>query len=381
MSLLTRIRTNTVLKKIAQRVEKKLKRRLTALLWKFLKQPKPTDADSLDGIESILLIRPNYRLGNALIGAPAIAAFRKRFPSARIDFLATDTTLALFENQPVDRFFTLSRRAIARPWLFVALLKRLRGEKYDLAVQIGSGSLTGCLFARLIDARYSMGMSRKGQRWFDVEVSGKSRHAYDTPLVLARALNVPCRNRPLLCLIPSERTKALGLLGQHSIAVDADGDATPFVAVFVGGHLDKRCSLAFWLEVLRTLESAGIRHVVFLGPEERKLAPALQGQLAASNHGTLCHPRPLREFAAMLAHATLLVTPDSGPMHLAAALDVPAITIMQTKKSAKFAPREYLDTTLWKPSAEQVLLAIEETRMRRHERDFAAQALPRLATG
>lgn len=381
MSLLTRIRTNTLLKKMAQRTEKWLKRRFTALLWKLLNPPNPVDAGSLDDIHKILLIRPNYRIGNALIGTPAIEAFRERFPSAHVDFLITDTTLALFQNQPIERFFTLSRKAILRPWLFFSLLQRLRGEKYDLAVQIGAGSLTGCLFARLIGARYTMGVGRNGQRWFDIEVNGKQKHAYDTPLLLARTLGVSCRNRPLFHLTQSERCKALMLLRQHSIAIDASGDTEPFVGVFVGGHLDKRCSLDFWLDVLCKLDSQNIRYLVFLGPEEKRLGPELQRQLTKSSQGTLCYPKPLREFAAMLQRARLLVTPDSGPMHLAAALDVPVVTLVQTKKSLKFAPRESLDTTLWKPDVEQVLLAIQETRIRQHERDSRAYELPRLATG
>lgn len=361
MFLLTRIRTNPHLKALARCLEKQLKQWLVAGLRRCLKAPEPETIDSLDGVRRILLIRPNFRLGNALISTPAIDAFRKRFPSARIDFLATDSTLPLLQQHPVDRFHLLSRKTILRPWQCVSLLRRLRAERYDLAVQISSGSLTGTLFTRSIGARYSMGMRRGEQRWFHIEVDGKAKHAYDTIVNLTRPLGVPCRNRPLLRLTSQERHQAFIYLRQLSVPMTADDSVATFIAVFVGGHQNKRWPLSFWLELMNSLEMQALRHVVFLGPEEIRLARVFQRQLAASTYGTLCHPRPLRDFAAMLERADLIVTPDSGPMHLAVALDVPAIALMREKKSLAFVPRESYDTMLWLPDSNEVVHAVQST--------------------
>jgi len=361
MALLIRIRTNSRLKALARRLEKQLKQWLVTGLRRCLKTPDPETIESLDGVRRILLVRPNFRLGNALISTPVIDAFRKRFPAARIDFLTTDSTLPLLQQHPVDRFHLLSRKTILRPWQCVSLLCRLRAERYDLAVQVGSGSLTGTLFTRAIGARYSMGMRRSGQRWFHIEVDGKSKHAYDTVVNLTRPLGVACRNRPLLRLTPEERHQAFIQLRQLAVPMTAGDGVAAFIAVFVGGHQNKRWPLDFWLALVNSLETQRLRHVVFLGPEEIRLARALQRRLAASTYGTLCHPRPLREFAAMLARADLVVTPDSGPMHLAAGLDVPAIALVRERKSLAFVPRERYDTMLWQPDSDAVVHAVQST--------------------
>ncbi|WP_346796803.1 glycosyltransferase family 9 protein [Halomonas sp. Bachu 37] len=361
MLLLTRIRTNPQLKTLARGLEKRLKRALVAALQRVLPPPTPETIESLEGVTRILIVRPNFRLGNALISTPVIDAVRQRFPAARLDYLATDKTLPLLAQQPVDRFHVLSRTAILRPWQCLSLLRRLRAERYDLAVQVSSGSTTGLIVTRLIQPRYSMGRRRGASRCYHIEVEGRASHAYDEIADLARPFGAVCHNRPRLTLTPAERQQALRHLHQLTVPIKADGNGAPFLAVFVGGHQNKRWPLSFWLPLLSALEARSLAYVVFLGPEEARLAPELEQYMASAAFGSLCYPRPLREFAAMLDRAQLLITPDSGPMHLAAALDVPSIALLREKKSLGFAPKDSADTPLWQPSHHDVLNAIQST--------------------
>ena len=109
------------------------------------------------------------------------------------------------------------------------------------------------------------------------------------------------------------------------------------------------------------MEAQKIRHVVFLGPEEFRLLAPIKQRLKSSLYGSLCAPLPIRHFAAVLVRARLLVTPDSGPMHLAAALDVATISLVRQKKSLAFVPREAYDTILWRPEISTVIEAIRAT--------------------
>lgn len=372
MSLKTAIRTNTMLKTLAQSIERRARRCVTFFITKYLQKNETVDAENLQGPLKILLVRPNYRIGNALIMSPVIETFRQRFPDARIDLLATDSTHSLFRHQRVDRVFTLSRDAIVRPWRFPAMIRHLRQEKYDLAVQAGPSSLTGLIFVRSINSRYTMGKARRGQRWFDIEVSGEQAHAYDIPQMFARALGSPCRDRPSMILSNGERSIGRGELEELGIGFDDDGQPTPFVALFVGGHLDKRLPLSFWQESIGALEAAGQRYVVFMGPEELRHAPTLERQMADGQYGALCRPRPLRIFAAMLHYARYLVSPDSGPLHIGAALDVPVMALVQKRKSLKFVPRGPLDIVLWQPDARKLLDAVITPEPFQGRRDIGA---------
>ena len=211
---------------------------------------------------------------------------------------------------------------------------------------------------RLIGARYSMGSRKDDQRLYNIEVDAKSSHAYDFIVSLTRPLGVVCRNRPLLQLTVQERYQAMEkiqqLIGLHSNHLSDSG----FIAIFVGGHQKKRWPLAFWLTLIDNLEAHRIRYIVFLGPEEFRLLAPIEQRLMSSMYGYLCPPLPIRHFAAVLERARLLVTPDSGPMHLAAALDVATISLIRQKKSLAFVPREAYDTTLWRPEVSTVVEAI-----------------------
>ena len=358
MHLLTLIRTNYYLKIMARFVEKRMKRFLLGGIRYIVKAPAPETINNLVGIEKILIIRPNFRLGNALISTPVIDAFRERFPSARIDYLATDKTWPLLQQRPVDYFFLLSRSAILRPWQCVTLLRRLRAQRYDLAVQVSGGSTSGFIVTRLIGARYPMGSGKGHQRWYSIEAEGTSSHAYDAIVNLTRPLGVACRNRPLLQITEQERYQAITKIQQLASLHSEQPPDTNFIAIFVGGHQNKRWPLAFWLMLIDAMEACKIRYVVFLGPEEFRLLAPIEQRLMSSLYGSLCPPLPSRHFAAVLGRARLLVTPDLGPMHLAAALDVATISLVRQKESLGFVPQEAYDITLWRPEVSTVVEAI-----------------------
>ena len=339
---------------LRQRIDKKVRRRLRHLVLRLLGEPDPIVIDDLGDVQRILLIRTNFRIGNALISTPVIEAFRRRFPQARIDFLAADSARALFEHQPIDRCLTVSRRFIARPWLLIGLFRDLRSQRYDLAVQITPGSFSGYLVTRACRARYTMGVGASYRRWYGISVDGGAEHAYDTPQRFARALGVDCRDRPSYHVADEERARALDVLERCGI------DGAPFVALFVGGHDDKRWPLASWRELCHGLDAAGIRFAVFVGPEEEAIRPRLEAIARECRHGVFVAPGPLRDFAAMLARARLLVGPDSGPTHLAAALDVPTLTIALDRVSRRFLPRGPDDAALWSPDADRVLATVRE---------------------
>ena len=354
-----RLRSHAPLRRGLKRLDKTVRRYLRAGLLRVLGRQEPMAADDLERIEKILLIRTNFRIGNVLIAAPLIHVFRDRFPAARVDALVADSTAVLLQQQPVGAVYTVSRSFMARPWRILSLIRRLRRERYDLAVQVTPGSFSGALVTRLVGARYTMGRTRGKGGDYNVAVSASSGHAHDIPVPFARALGVAARNRPSFRLGLAERQHARDQL--QGFGFPRQG--ARYVGLFIGGHLDKRWPLSAWIELFQWLHAGGVRFLVFLGPEEAGLGPQLESALASCPGGTLVHPRPLRQFAALLAESELLVSPDSGPMHLAAALDVPTITIVRRPVSLKFVPRGARDRALRDPAPEGVYHAVLQARM------------------
>ncbi len=317
--------------------------------------PANQSLENLGEVRRVLLVRPNFRIGNTLITAPLVPALRQRFPGARLDYLCGDTTAGLLAHLPLDTVYAVSRRQIARPWNFVALFAQLRRQHYDVAVDGGMGSFSGGLYTYLTGARHRIGCAGSAERFFDVRLPRpRASHAYDMPVLFAHMLGASCADRPLYEVGSEESAAALDRL--RGLGLADGGGARPFVALTIGGHRDKRLPLALWIACAQGICAAGVRPLVILGPEDAHLKDHVQSELPATAAVVL--PQSLRSFAALLAMARIVVTPDSGPMHLAAALGVPAIVLLQNESSRYYAPRSPHDRVLVRPGATEVVATV-----------------------
>jgi len=303
-------------------------------------------------VRSILLVRPNFRLGNALITSPLVEALQQRFPDARLDYLGGEGTLSVLDGLPIAERLVMSRGFVLRPWRFVELFLRLRRRRYDLAIELAMGSFSGGLYAYLSGARHRLGVPRRNERLLDVRLPPTPvAHAYDGPVAFARHLGVDCVDRPVYSVTATEAGAARLLLVRLGLA---DGDRVePFVACFIGGHGAKRWPNERWAELARRVAAGGARVVLLAGPEEATQVEGLRADLAGV--AVVVEPQPLRTFAALLAAATLVVTPDSGPMHLAAAVGTPVVSILTKASSTFFAPRGPLDVAVREPDVDAVV--------------------------
>lgn len=344
---------------LAQRVGKALGHGGKRVFLRMLDIVLPTlpnmPIDAVRDARRVLIVRPNFRIGNTLIATPLILALRERFPGAQLDYLSGDTPAALLAHLPLHAVHRVSRRFITRPWGFVTLFARLRRMHYDVAVEAGMGSFSGALYTYLTGARYRVGCGGKTDRFLNVRLPEiHTSHAYDTPPAFARLLGVSCRDHPVYAVSGEEQTAALALLARLELA--AESVALPFIALFVGGHLDKRWPAGRWIELARSLVMSSGRVIVFIGPEEVQFESRYRRELPPSVR--VIPPQPLRLFAALWGAARLIVTPNSGPMHLAVALGVPVIALLHSDASRTYAPRGPQDRFLVSPTVAEAVAAV-----------------------
>lgn len=335
------------------------RRLLQRLLDVFLPIEPAVPVTELGEVRRILLVRPNFRLGNALITSPLIAALRARFPAAQLDYLGGEGTLGVLDHLPIDERIVMSRGFVLRPWRFVGLFRELRRRRYDLAIEGAMGSFSGGLYVWLSGARHRMGVPRRNERLLDVRLPPTPvAHAYDGPVAFAAHLGVACADRPTYVIADSERRAAAELLQGIGLS-SPDGRVVPFVALFVGGHGRKRWPSERWIELARRIAGDGVRVAIFAGPEEADRVTTLCAAFRASkDHVVVVAPQPLRTFAAVLAEATIVVTPDSGPMHLAAAIGTPVVAVLASRASTFFRPRGTADVALIEPGVDDVASAV-----------------------
>lgn len=276
-------------------------------------------------IGKILLVRGVFRLGNAILATPAILLLRQNFPQAQIDFVGGSAAKALFINLPINRFYSVYHNYLKASWSYLVLLLKIRAQDYDLAVDVsGSSTAMGAFLVGASGARLRAGLAGKWDRWFNLRFprSG-ARNKYDSMTHLVGAMGLEsaiCYPRVIL----SADELALGRQRVSTLFGESEEQV---VGMFVGGRKarGKRWAKENFLQLALRLNGRGAKVVVFVGPEERQLAGYFQREVG--DRIKVVFEPDLRRFAVLISGCDLFVACDSGPVHLACALQVRTVAI------------------------------------------------------
>ena len=296
--------------------------------------PAPAD------IRKVLVIRVDERVGNQLLTTPLLRALKLGLPGAQIHLLAPRQGHAV-ASPHVDRAIRWQKRdAFRAPLRFVDLLAALRRERYDVVVEAGhwsAFSLTASLVARFVATRHgaSIGHDRGGSaRFLSHPVPHDPGDVSEVPakLELLLPLGLPDRGYEL--------ETGLGTASLH------DGDALleraglaikPFAVVNPGARFaDRRWPPQAYAAVCRGLVERGLAPLVVWGPGEEPLARAI---VDFAPGAMLAPPTDLGLLAALMRRARLVVSNNSGPMHLGVAVHVPTVGVFFRGDSSRWGHR------------------------------------------
>lgn len=297
----------------------------------------------------ILLFRLE-RIGDLVMVLPAIADLRAAAPEAEIDLVVGSWNAELARSiRGVDRVHTLDA-----PWLargasgatLPAMLRRaraLRQPRYDIALNF-EPDVRSNLLAAMSGARWTAGYrSGGGGAMLDQALEYQpSRHTTDNARQLvASVLRVPAEGPTASLLdIPGQNALEAGrILGDHR---------PPLVAMHVpGGRAVKQWDPSRFASVARTLAAARGATIVLTGaPGDRALIDQVRSAVPADLVVDATAASGLLTVAAILARCDLMITGDTGPMHLAAAVGVPIVAVFGPSDPKRYAPRGLRDVVV-----------------------------------
>ncbi|HEX5445767.1 MAG TPA: glycosyltransferase family 9 protein [Pirellulales bacterium] len=282
-------------------------------------------------VRSILLVQLDH-LGDALLTTAVLPDLRRRFPEARIDVLGTPWNREVFEAAPeIDRVHLSRWNRFAggwRPGWFLATLAwgwRLR-RRYDLAIDV-RGEFPQAALIWLSGAPRRVGWDCGGGGFLltDRAAFVPGRAEIESRLALLALLGV----QPSQRLLQKRRWFDPGSDARARMSLRLQAlDASVIVLHIGGGSPAKRWPAAHWQELLGRIRVECGGSIVLIGSaSEQPLAGAITGDRDWPGVANWTGLLSLRETAALLEHAQLLIGPDSGPAHLAAAVGTPAIVL------------------------------------------------------
>jgi lipopolysaccharide heptosyltransferase I len=310
----------------------------------------PTTAGRLPTPGRILIVRLGS-LGDIIHAIPAAAALRRAFPQARIDWLVDIRHRALLDLvSPIDRQLAIDTGSMGS--LAQAVVELRRG-RYDVALDL-QGLLKSAILARLSGARRVIGfpaglLRERVAVVFYTETGGAAfstgPHIIQKNLSMLRVLGIehPAIEFPLEIPksdIVSVVRRRLGLGGEQPFAILNPGAAWP----------NKRWPPACFGEVAAALhERHGLRSIVLWGPsKEDQREETIAKEIVSASRGAaeLSPQTSIAELVALVRSAALMVSGDTGPLHVAAAAGTPLVGIYGPTSPERNGPWSAADLTV-----------------------------------
>jgi lipopolysaccharide heptosyltransferase I len=272
---------------------------------------------------NILIVRLGA-LGDIVHAIPAAAALRAAFPDARIDWLVDAKHRAILDMVTViDSVLTVDAPTIAG---WIAAVKRLRRTRYEIALDF-QGLMKSAIFARASGARRVAGFSI----WHLREKAARPLYSETDQAPEEDDEHVIRKNLHLLRVLDVETSAIEFPLARAASAaadaVDREMGGQRFAAINPGAAWpNKRWSAQRFGEIAAFLrEVRGLPSIVLWGPGEQRLADAVVH--ASSGAARMAPPTEIADLVELSRRAALIVSGDTGPLHIAAAVGTPAVAL------------------------------------------------------
>lgn len=295
-------------------------------------------------------------IGNLVMASPTLASLRRRYPRARLTFVTLTSNRRLLETScEVDQVVYLDANRLCGLLASTArLLRQLRRDGTDLIVDLEPHSRFTALLSCLSGARWRVGFDtadRARGSLYNLPVAyPEGTHRVAAFHRLAERLGAPRPERlelsPLFHSLEDEAAI-------ESFALRHEIDPTrPLVGIHVGTGDNtpiRRWPLARFAELAEALIEEYGAQVVFTGsPKEAPLVAAVIGAMRApaiDASGRLTIP----QLAGLIGRCSLFVAAGTGPLHIAAAMRVPAVGLYGPCTPAHYGPWGEEHTVLYHP--------------------------------
>jgi lipopolysaccharide heptosyltransferase I len=315
----------------------------------------------------ILLIKPSA-VGDVVHTLPVLEKLRRRYPRARIDWLITPENAPLVRGHPAlsnillfdRREFSADGRRVNAVANVIRLIKDIRAVHYELVIDL-HGQLRSALFAMASQAPVRIGFDRpvrraastfQGRPLGNIPVHGWAGAREGSWLAYSHRIPIPT-----LEVHSVDRYLWLGnLLGFDNDPPVFNLPASPEAEARIAGHLAAHAARGRPLAILvpgtmwetkhwtpegfagvaRGLAGLGLLPIFIGSKEEQALNGAIHAEVPGSTDFT--GQTSLADAVSLIRRAAVVVTNDSGLMHVAAALGRPVVSIFGPTNPVQVGP-------------------------------------------
>ncbi len=304
----------------------------------FFKRKKSISRAS---IKKILLVR-FAAMGDTILMVPAIRAVRAKYPSAVIDFLASNINIGIIENCPyISRKYKFEfSKKIAKLKENIRILRILRSNKYDVIIDFEPFIRFTALFSLLLKGKFTIGFKTEKQyKHFAFDAyslhSGK-QHEVDNLLSLPQIIGCGASDRTLELWHSSVAETTINSLFS---GFNITGDKVVVIHPATGGENHPRQWPAEYYKILISflLDNYDVQIVLIGSDSEYRIAESLSGS-STGRVFNLAGLTGLNGTIEIIKRAKLFISGNTGTMHIASALNIPLIAFHGPTNAKRFGP-------------------------------------------
>jgi heptosyltransferase-3 len=301
-----------------------------------------------ENIKRILICKLKF-YGDVLLITPVIESLRARYPEAKIDLLLYKDTQAILAADPrVNQFYLVEKKTSLLKTIknYCSLHSQLKENHYDLVINLTAQWSIALLIASL--RRHSISFKRDKLRWdklFTQVVQTEGSHIVEQNLSILKGLGFNDSQLKKETLLSYRESDYQALLAQVPTLA-----SQRYVVIQPTSRQAFKC----WdddkfADVINHLHQNGLSVYLTCGP-------ATDEQQQVQHIASLCDTAPdltfagkttFLQLAALIDHATLYIGVDSAPMHMAAALDKPQVSLFGATKPLQWRPWSDKARVIW----------------------------------
>jgi len=301
----------------------------------------------------ILIVRLSA-LGDIVHALPVLTAIRRAHPAASVDWLVEEKYASILALAP-----SLHRRVIVRasasrelpdadlfggPLGYVRAARFLRRQRYDVALDL-QGLLKSAAWARASGARRVIGFDREDLR---EPVAASFYTETVKPDTSGHVIRKNLSILPALGIEPGGVELALDPIASPEMvkAIQAAGGSSGYIVINPGAAWpNKRWPPDRFGALAKSLrEVTGLHSLVTWGPQERSLADAVVR--ASSGAASPAPQTTVPDLSALMHSAALVISGDTGPLHIAAAVGTPIVGLFGPTRPERNGPWDPRDESL-----------------------------------
>lgn len=284
-------------------------------------------------IKTVLIIRPNHRLGNQLLTTPLVQEVEHTFPNCKIDlFVKGGVAYPVFKNyKSIDKIYQLPRKPFSNLFKYLMCWVSIKRKKYDMVINGDKDSSSGRLLTNLAKAPLKVfgDVHEDIQNTYSDYLHISKYPVYNLRRYLSK-LGYSEEKKPLpvlnLKLSETEVKKGIEILNRLI------KNKKPTICIYTNATGNKCYSEAWWESFYLKLqdEFSETYNIIEMLPIEN---------ISKINFkAPHFYSKDIREMGGIIANTSVFIAADNGVMHLASAALTPTVGLFSRDNQAIYGP-------------------------------------------